>query len=132
MSIWACRQRHELAVIHPSGKQEAAQSAWCEVCAQPPAWLLPRREPVLEALYVQRAASEDSNLNLLRIGSVILVQEMPEIEGARNGRLPFQAPKPSALLRPAPVQRPVLAGNWIGVASGWTRGVHLSQLGVSR
>src|SRR6266481_2935730 len=34
---------------------------------------------------------------------------MPEIEGARNGRLPFQCPESSALLGPASVQRPVLA-----------------------
>src|SRR5258705_13614342 len=34
---------------------------------------------------------------------------MPEIEGARNGRLPFHCPESSALLGPASVQRPVLA-----------------------
>jgi hypothetical protein len=61
--------------------------------------LSPVREPVLEALYVQCAASEYSNLNLHRIGSVILVEQMPEIEGARNGRrLPFQGAESSALL----------------------------------
>jgi hypothetical protein len=52
---------------------QKSESAWCEACAQPPAWLLPRREPVLEALYVQCVASEDSDLNLHRIGGVILV-----------------------------------------------------------
>src|SRR6185437_2361028 len=34
---------------------------------------------------------------------------MPEIEDARNGRLPFQCPESSALLGPASVERPVLA-----------------------
>ena len=28
--------------------------------------------------------------------------------------------------------RPLRGGNWIGVASGWARGVRVSQLGVSR
>ena len=53
--------------------RQKSESTWCEACAQPPAWLLPRREPVLEALYVQCVASEDSDLNLHRIGGVILV-----------------------------------------------------------
>ena len=52
---------------------QKSESAWWEECGQPPAWLLPRREPVLEALYVQRVASEDSDLNLDRIGGVIFV-----------------------------------------------------------
>ena len=41
--------------------------------------------PVLEGLYVQCAASKDPDLNLHRVGGVILVEEMPEVEEARIG-----------------------------------------------
>jgi hypothetical protein len=61
------------ALRHRTGQRQKSESAWCEECAQLPAWLLPMRGPVLEALHVQRVASEDSDLNLHRIGGVILV-----------------------------------------------------------
>ncbi len=77
---------------------QKSELAWCGGVRRPSAWLSPGREPVLDTLYVQCAASEYSDLNLHRIGGVIRVEQVPEIEGARNGRRPFQGPESSALL----------------------------------
>ena len=60
--------------------------------------VIAQAEPVLETLYVQCAASEYSDLNLHRIGGFIRVEQVPEIEGTRNGRRSFQRPESSALL----------------------------------
>ena len=57
------------------------------------------REPVLEAIDVQRAIAEYPDLYRHRIGGVILIEQVPEIEGARNGgRFPFQGPESLALI----------------------------------
>jgi hypothetical protein len=70
----------------------------CTLCA----WLSGRpavREPVLEAIDVQRAIAEYPDLYRHRIGGVILIEQVPEIEGARNGgRFPFEGPESLALI----------------------------------
>ena len=56
-------------------------------------------EPVLEAIDVQSAIAEYPDLYRHRIGGVILVEQVPEVEGARSGgRFPFQAPESLALI----------------------------------
>jgi hypothetical protein len=48
---------------------------------------------------VQRATAEYSDLDLHGIGGVVLVEEVPGIEGARTGgRFSFQGPESSAFI----------------------------------
>jgi hypothetical protein len=48
---------------------------------------------------MQRAAAEYPDLNLDGIGGVVLIKQVPEIEGAGiGGRFPFQGPESLALI----------------------------------
>ena len=58
---------------------------------------------------MQPVAAKQPDLDLHGIGGVVLVQQMTEVQNAgRGGRLPLQGPVPLTLIRPSPIQSPVL------------------------
>jgi hypothetical protein len=64
---------------------------------------------IVEPLNVQRGAAEQPNLNLRRVGRVIDVNEVPEVQGPRSfGRLALHRPVPLSLVRPPSIQGSIL------------------------